>query len=65
VSSRCPGCETARRRPGHYLCATCWAHVPRTARRALARRDPRAAARLRALYDQLAAGTPLTHLEIT
>lgn len=47
-----------------YLCDACWALLPAPARRALSKRDDRAMARLRELYDHIDRGLPLTELEI-
>lgn len=62
-----PPCKACRRpkRPGMYLCGTCWPQLPAAARRALNRRDDQAMARLRALLDHIDRGLPLADLEIT
>ncbi|MFJ2206009.1 hypothetical protein [Streptomyces microflavus] len=64
TSPPCKACRGAKA-PGMYLCWTCWYSVPAASRRALNRRDTRATARLRALYDHIDSGRPLADLEIT
>jgi uncharacterized Zn finger protein (UPF0148 family) len=63
MASSCPACP-ATRRTGHYLCPTCWNQLPAPARRALARRDQHAPARLRQLHAQLTAGLPVSQITI-
>jgi hypothetical protein len=60
----CPACPNTRA-AGQYLCPTCWAALPRAARRALLQRGAAAMPRLRQLHDQLAAGIPLRQIHIT
>ena len=63
--ARCPGCPDGVKHPGKYLCRACWFALPDAARRLLNRRDSRAYARLRQLYDQLGQGVPLAEIRIT
>lgn len=64
MTLHCPACR-AQRRPGQYLCPTCWATLPAPARRVLSRRDSRALARLRELHNQLEQGVPLGEITIS
>ncbi|MGW0566116.1 hypothetical protein [Streptomyces tauricus] len=61
----CKGGCRGTRQPHRYLCLTCWHALPAAARRALARSDAHAVARLRELHRQLEAGIPLTEIEVT
>ncbi|WP_405893809.1 hypothetical protein OG272_16120 [Streptomyces sp. NBC_00104] len=65
-SPACPACPN-RRRPGQYLCPSCWDALPAAARRALNERGDQAAAlaRLRQLHQQLTDGAPPHGIEIT
>lgn len=60
----CRSCGQPRR-PGHYLCGTCWHRLPLVTRRALCKRDRLALARLRQLHDQIDAGCPLTEIGVS
>ncbi|MER7973784.1 hypothetical protein ABTX35_33070 [Streptomyces sp. NPDC096080] len=65
-TSPCPSCRQPRA-AGKYLCGDCWSALPGPARTALNRRGNRATAlhRLQELHRQLAAGVPLTRIEIS
>ncbi|WP_405924893.1 hypothetical protein [Streptomyces sp. NBC_00035] len=63
--TRCPGCPSGVKGPGKYLCFGCWNTLPTAARRLLNRRDSRAMARLRELYDQITTGVPLHEIEVS
>ncbi len=58
-----PDCPNPRE-PRHYLCRACWYALPVPQRRRLRLEDPRALERLSSLYRQVAAGTPLAHVEV-
>jgi hypothetical protein len=64
TATPCRACRTPK--PSRfYLCPTCWAQLPETARHALNRRDGQALARLRELHHHVDSGRPLAELEIT
>lgn len=54
----CPGCH-GRRLPTDRLCPSCWRALPNITRGRLALHDPRSRIRIRQLYAELKAGTPL------
>lgn len=60
----CPACKTSPRRPGQYLCPTCWGQLPTRTQRSLTRRDRLALTRLRELHQQLTDDTPLREVEV-
>lgn len=61
--SICPACRRRRART-HYLCPVCWYALTPDTRRQLLRRDAGAIRRLRQLYEQIGAGTPLADIHI-
>jgi hypothetical protein len=60
----CLSCRRPRR-PGQYLCRTCWLKIPGPERSALNQRDDQAITRLRELHSQLTAGVPLHEIQVT
>ena len=64
MDHNCPACR-APRRPGQYLCPSCWSALPAHVRRALSRRDKFAMLRLRELHKQLENTTPLDRITVT
>lgn len=64
MTAPCPVCRRPRGGPGRYLCPVCWRLLPAPARKALARRDGHAHARLRQLHDQLDARIPLAEITV-
>lgn len=60
----CPCCPNTRR-PGQYMCPSCWGRLTVTARRRLSIRDGKAFARLRELHGAVAAHTPLHLIEVS
>ncbi|MER5882689.1 hypothetical protein ABT160_02555 [Streptomyces sp. NPDC001941] len=65
MTTPCPAGCGRQRQTGRYLDLECWSNLTARTRRALSRRDSKAHARLRELHTQLAAGVPLSEIEVT
>ena len=63
TGSICPSCKRLKEKH-HYLCKNCWFKLPPITRERLGLIDSKAAWRLKELYSEIAARTPLRGIDI-